>query len=426
MAASKLSPPVDKKKPFLLRFWKLLGPGLITGASDDDPSGIATYSQAGARFGLATLWTSLAAFPLMYVVQEMCARIGLVTNRGLAGVVKDHYPRGVLYGVIAFSCPAILLNISADIAGMGAVANLIFPQVPATVFSIFFVALLSYLMVVLPYRRLAAIMKYLCIVLLVYLVVPFLSHQHLGNVLWHTFVPQIEFSREFLLVLVGILGTTISPYLFFWQTSMEVEEMHGPKKAIVLDKLILPRMHKDVGIGMFFSVLVMYFITLTAGTVLHESGLTEIETVEDAAKALRPLAGNFSYGLFALGVLGTGLLAVPVLAGSLSYILSETFGWKEGLNKKFHQAREFYIVIIIATILGLGINFTGIGPVKALLYTAVLYGVTAPVLIGVILHICNNRKIMQTFTNGRLTNIIGVLTLLLMGGAAVLLLILLF
>jgi Mn2+/Fe2+ NRAMP family transporter len=207
---------------------------------------------------------------------------------------------------------------------------------------------------------------------------------------------------------------------------MEVEEMHGPKKAIVLDKLILPRMHKDVGIGMFFSVLVMYFITLTAGTVLHESGLTEIETVEDAAKALRPLAGNFSYGLFALGVLGTGLLAVPVLAGSLSYILSETFGWKEGLNKKFHQAREFYIVIIIATILGLGINFTGIGPVKALLYTAVLYGVTAPVLIGVILHICNNRKIMQTFTNGRLTNIIGVLTLLLMGGAAVLLLILLF
>ena len=426
MAGSKLSPPVHKKKPSLLRFWKLLGPGLITGASDDDPSGIATYSQAGARFGLATLWTSLAAFPLMYVVQEMCARIGLVTNRGLAGVVKDHYPRWVLYGVIAFSCPAILLNISADIAGMGAVANLIFPQVPATAFSIFFVALLSYLMVVLPYRRLAAIMKYLCIVLLVYLVVPFLSRQHLGNVLWHTFVPQIEFSREFLLVLVGILGTTISPYLFFWQTSMEVEEMHGPKKAIVLDKSILPRMHKDVGIGMFFSVLVMYFITLTAGTVLHESGLTQIETVEDAAKALRPLAGNFSYGLFALGVLGTGLLAVPVLAGSLSYILSETFGWKEGLNKKFHQAREFYIVIIIATILGLGINFTGIGPVKALLYTAVLYGVTAPVLIGVILHICNNRKIMQTFTNGRLTNIIGGLTLLLMGGAAVLLLVLMF
>lgn len=185
-------------------------------------------------------------------------------------------------------------------------------------------------MVVLPYRRLAAIMKYLCIVLLVYLVVPFLSHQHLGNVLWHTFVPQIEFSREFLLVAsVGILGTTISPYLFFWQTSMEVEEMHGPKKAIVLDKLILPRMHKDVGIGMFFSVLVMYFITLTAGTVLHESGLTEIETVEDAAKALRPLAGNFSYGLFALGVLGTGLLAVLVLAGSLSYILSANV-WLEG------------------------------------------------------------------------------------------------
>jgi Mn2+/Fe2+ NRAMP family transporter len=229
-------------------------------------------------------------------------------------------------------------------------------------------------------------------------------------------------NREFLLVLVGILGTTISPYLFFWQTAMEVEEMHGHKKTIVLDKSILPRMHKDVGYGMFFSVLVMYFITLTAGSVLHESGVTQIETVEDAAKALRPLAGNFSYALFALGVIGTGLLSVPVLAGCLSYILAETFGWKEGLNKKFHQAKEFYMVIIVATLLGLGINFTGIGPVKALLYTAVLYGITAPVLIGVILHICNKKAIMQTFTNGRLTNIVGWLTLLLMGGAAVLLL----
>lgn len=426
MAVPKHSPPTRGKKLFLIRFWKLLGPGLITGASDDDPSGIATYSQAGARFGLATLWTALVAYPLMYVVQEMCARIGLVTNRGLAGVVKDHYPRWVLYGVIAFSCPAILLNISADIAGMGAVANLIFPRVPAAAFSILFVLLLSYLMIVLPYRRLASIMKYLCLVLLVYLMVPFLSHQHVGDILWHTFVPQFQLSREFLLVLVGVLGTTISPYLFFWQTSMEVEEMHGPKKAILLDKSILPRMHKDVGYGMFFSVLVMYFITLTAGSVLHESGVTQIETVEDAAQALRPLAGNFSYGLFALGVIGTGLLAVPVLAGSLSYILAETFGWKEGLNKKFHQAREFYLVIIIATLLGLGINFTGIGPVKALLYTAVLYGVTAPVLIGVILHICNNRVIMQTFTNGRWTNIIGGLTLLLMGGAALLLLYLIF
>ncbi len=411
----------QKAKSKLSRFWKMLGPGLITGASDDDPSGIATYSQAGAKFGLTTLWTAIVSYPLMYVIQEMCARIGIVTGRGLAGVVKDHYPKWVLYLLIIFSCPAIILNIAADIAGMGAVANLIIPGVPAPVFSIGFTVLLLYFTVKLSYHRLAAIMKYLCMILLVYLVVPFLAKQDIRQILNSTFIPKFSLNREYLLVLVGVLGTTISPYLFFWQTAMETEAFPERKKHIILDKYILPHMKKDVKYGMFFSVLVMYFITLTAGTVLHNNGVHEINTVEDAAKALQPLAGNFAYILFALGVVGISFLAIPVLAGSLSYIIAETFGWKEGLNKKFHEAREFYFVMIISTMAGLVIQLAGVDPVKALLYTAVLYGITAPVIIGIILHICNNKKIMEEYTNKRLPNLVGAVALLLIGASALLL-----
>jgi NRAMP (natural resistance-associated macrophage protein)-like metal ion transporter len=412
----------QKEKSKLRRFWKMLGPGLITGASDDDPSGIATYSQAGAKFGLTTLWTAIVSYPLMYVIQEMCARIGIVTGRGLAGVVKTHYPKWVLYLLIFFSCPAIVLNIAADISGMGAVANLIVPGVPAPFFSIGFTALLLYFTVKLSYHRLAAIMKYLCLVLLVYLVVPFLTKQDIGQILNSTFIPKFSLNREYLLVLVGVLGTTISPYLFFWQTSMEAEAFPERKKHIILDKYILPHMKKDVKYGMFFSVLVMYFITLTAGTVLHDNGVHEINTVEDAAKALQPLAGDLAYILFAVGVIGISFLAIPVLAGSLSYIIAETFGWKEGLNKKFHEAREFYFVMIISTLAGLIMQLAGVDPVKALLYTAVLYGITAPVIIGIILHICNNKKIMEEYTNKPTANIVGTIALLLMGASALLLL----
>jgi NRAMP (natural resistance-associated macrophage protein)-like metal ion transporter len=411
----------QKAKNRLRKFWRILGPGLITGASDDDPSGIATYSQAGAKFGLTTLWAAVVSYPLMFTIQEMCARIGIVTNRGLAGVVKDRYPKWVLYVLIFFSCPAIVLNIAADIAGMGAVASLIAPAVPAPLFSIGFTLLLLYFTIKLSYRKLAAIMKYLCMVLLVYLLVPFLAKQDIKAIISSTFIPKFTLSRDYLLVLVGVLGTTISPYLFFWQTAMEVEAFPGKKKHIVLDKFILPHMKTDVKYGMFFSVLVMYFITLTAGTVLHNSGVHEINTVEDAAKALQPLAGNLAYALFATGVIGISFLAIPVLAGSLSYIIAETFGWKEGLNKKFHEAREFYFVMIISTMAGLIIQLAGINPVKALLYTAVLYGLTAPVIIGIILHICNNKKIMEEYTNRPLVNITGFIALLLMAAAAVLL-----
>jgi len=410
-----------KSKNRLTAFWKILGPGLITGASDDDPSGIATYSQAGAKFGLTTLWAAVISYPLMYVIQEMCARIGIVTNRGLAGVVKDNYPKWVLYVLLLFSCPAIILNIAADIAGMGAVSHLIFPAVPAPFFSIGFTLLLLFVTVKLSYRKLAAIMKWLCLVLLVYLVVPFLSHQDIKHIIRSTFIPNFSLTKDYMMVLVGVLGTTISPYLFFWQTSMETEIYQGRKKHIILDKFILPNMKKDIRYGMFFSVMIMYFITLTAGTVLHNNGVLEINTVEDAAKALQPLAGDMAYALFAIGVIGISFLAIPVLAGSLSYIITETLGWKEGLNKKFHEAKEFYGVMIVSTLLGLILQLAGIDPVKALLYTAILYGITAPVMIGIILHICNSKKIMEEYTNSLYKNIIGMIALLLMAASAVLL-----
>ncbi len=412
----------NKSKNKLSRFWKVLGPGLITGASDDDPSGIATYSQAGAKFGLNTLWVAVVSYPLMYVIQEMCARIGIVTSRGLAGIVKDNYPKWVLVVLIFFSCPAIILNIAADIAGMGAVANLIFPYIHQSFFSIGFTLLLLIATIKLSYRRLAAIMKYICLVLLVYLFVPFLVKQDISAIALSTFIPTFSFRREYLAVLVGVLGTTISPYLFFWQTSMEIEVFREKKKHIILDKFILPHMKKDIKYGMFFSVLVMYFITLTAGTVLHNNAVFEINTVEDAAKALKPIAGNLAYILFAIGVIGISFLAIPVLAGSVSYIIAETFNWKEGLNKKFHEAKEFYFVMIIATLGGLVIQLAGIDPVKALLYTAILYGITAPVIIAIILHISNNKKIMEEYTNKPASNIIGALALLLMTGSATLLL----
>ena len=400
-------------------FWKKLGPGLVTGSSDDDPSGIATYSQAGALFGLSTLWATLISFPLMAAIQEMCARIGLVTSLGLTGTLKQYYPRPVLYLMLLFSCPAIVLNIGADIAGMGAVGNLLFPTIDASYFSVFFTILLLIIIVYYPYQRIAAILKYLCIVLLVYLIVPFLFKQDWLAVLKATFIPVIKFDKEFLSILVAILGTTISPYLFFWQATMEVEEMRHRKKHIVVDKKIIHEMQQDVDFGMGFSGVVAWFIILTTGTVLFNSGIHQIDTVEQAAKALRPVAGDFAYLLFAVGVIGTGLLAIPVLSGSLSYIFCETFGWKEGLDNEFYEAKPFYIIIAISLVLGLSLNYVGISPIQGLLYAAILYGITAPVLIAIILHICNNETVMGRFTNGRKSNILGFATMIIMAAAAV-------
>jgi NRAMP (natural resistance-associated macrophage protein)-like metal ion transporter len=404
------------------RFWKVLGPGLITGASDDDPSGIATYSQAGAAYGLSTLWTAIIAFPMMAAIQQMCAKIGLVTSQGLTGALKTNYPKPVLYLMLLFSFPAIVMNIGADIAGMGAVGNLLFPKIDAMYFSIFFTILLLGLIIYLPYHKIATTLKFLCVVLLVYLIVPFLYKQDWLDIAKNTFIPNIQFNKEFVAVLVGILGTTISPYLFFWQASMEVEEMAHKKRHLIVNKRIITDMKQDVDFGMSFSGVVMFFIILTTGTVLYKGGIHQIDTVEQAAAALKPLAGNFAYLLFAIGVIGTGLLAIPVLCGSLSYIISETFGWEKGLDKKFHEAKAFYLVMVISLILGLLLNYIGISPIKALIYTAILYGLTAPVLIAIILHISNNKKVMGNFTNSRFSNVLGFSALILMTVAAVALL----
>lgn len=401
------------------KYWRILGPGLITGASDDDPSGIATYSQAGAGFGFGTLWTAIITFPLMAAVQEMCARIGMVTKEGLAATLKKRYPKSILYLMAVFSFPAITLNIGADIQGMGAVANLLVPQIPSFTFSIIFTVLLISIIIKFPYQKLAAVLKWLCLTLLLYIIVPFLVHADWIDVIKSTFIPTLHFDKAFFEILVAILGTTISPYLFFWQATMEAEDVAHSHKNIIINKRILNNMKMDIDFGMLFSNLVMFFIILTTGAVLYKAGIKQIDTVGQAAKALEPLTGKFTYLLFAVGVIGTGFLAIPVLAGSLSYILAETFNMKEGLDKKFHQAKGFYFTLIISLLVGLSLEFLGISPIQALIYTAVLYGLTAPVMIAVIMHICNNKKVMGKFTNKRWSNVLGSITLILMSAAAI-------
>ncbi len=420
---------MKKSKKFSVKIqkaFKILGPGLVTGASDDDPSGIATYSQAGAQFGYATLWTALLTFPLMAAIQGMCARIGIVTTQGLTVTLKNHYPKSILYLMLLFSFPAITLNIGADIQGMGAVAHMMLPAIPAFSYSIIFTAILMVVIIKYPYQKLAKILKWLCLSVLLYIIVPFMVKQDWGIVLKNTVVPTIKFNKEFLSILVALLGTTISPYLFFWQATMEAEDMQHSKRKIMVNKRILGNMKEDVNIGMLLSNVVMFFIILTAGAVLFKAGIHKIDTVDQAAKALEPLAGKLTYLIFTMGVIGTGLLAIPVLAGSQSYMLAETFGWDEGLDKKFPQAKAFYITIIVSLLIGLSLDFIGISPIQALVYTAILYGITAPVLIAIIMHIGNNKKIMGKYTNSKLSNFLGGLTLLLMTAAAVALIYFLF
>ncbi|MEO6883861.1 MAG: divalent metal cation transporter [Bacteroidia bacterium] len=401
------------------KFFGILGPGLVTGASDDDPSGIATYSQAGAQFGLSTLWLALLTFPLMAAVQGMCARIGLVTSQGLTVTLKNHYSKPLLYTMLLFSFPAITLNIGADIEGMGAVANMIFPSIPISVFCIGFTAILMFIIIKYPYQKIAKILKWLCLSLLLYVLIPFMTKQDWLLVAKNTFIPTIHFNKDFFSIVVAILGTTISPYLFFWQATMEAEDMAHSKKRVIVNKRILGIMKTDVNAGMFLSNVVMFFIILTTGTVLYNAGIRQINTVDQAAKALEPLTGKLTYLIFAIGVLGTGLLAIPVLAGSQSYMLAETFGWEAGLDRKFPQAKAFYISIIVSLLVGLSLDFLGISPIKALIFTAIAYGLTAPILIAIILHIGNNKKIMKTNTNSRISNVLGFITLVIMAFAAI-------
>jgi len=406
----------------IVRAWKVLGPGMITGASDDDPSGIATYSQAGAGFGLSTLWTALITFPLMASIQEMCARIGVVTSKGLSGVLREHYPRRLGVAMMVFSFPAIVLNIGADIEGMGAVAHMMLPAVPVFAFELIFTAMILFCVIRWPYHKLAGILKWLCLVLLLYLLIPFLVHVDWGQVWRHTVIPTIHMDKDFFEILVAILGTTISPYLFFWQATMEAEDItnaRNHRKRVVIDRRFMEKMEADVYFGMLFSNVVMFFIILTTGVVLYNAGVHKINTVEQAARALEPLAGKLAYALFAIGVIGTGFLAIPVLGGSLSYIVAETFNWRQGLDKKFNEAPAFYVTMTFALLAGLCLDFFNISPIQALLYTAILYGLTAPVMIVLVMHICNNPKIMGEQVNRRGSNILGVFALVLMTASAI-------
>lgn len=397
-------------------FLKKLGPGIITGAADDDPSGIATYSVAGASFGYGLLWTALFTFPLMAAVQETCGRIGLVTKKGLAQITKETFPRPVVFLISFVLFAANTFNIGADIAGMTAAIRLLIP-LPEIVVGLGLAVLSVFLIIKLKYDRIVVVFKWLTVALFAYVVTFFLVHQDFGQITKSTFIPTITFSKDYLLTILAIFGTTISPYLFFWQTSDEAENEKLEHKTVNRYSLRVEK--EDTIVGMGISNLVMFFIIATVAATLFSAGVRNIGTAAEAAQALRPLAGDAAFLLFAVGIVGTGMLAIPVLAGSAGYALSETFGFHEGLNKSFRQATGFYVVIGISLILGFGLNLLGISPMKYLFYSAVLNGMVSPVMIVLLLLIANNRKIMGNYINGRLINILTVGTLIIMTIGAV-------
>lgn len=395
------------------KFLKTLGPGFITGASDDDPSGIATYAQTGAQFGYNQLWTSLFSFPFMTVIQEMCGRIGMVTGKGLSQVLRQHYSKPILYGSVFLLLLANTVNIGADLGAMASAGQLLL-GVPFIFWLIGLTVLTLVLEVTISYPKYASILKYLTLSLFAYVITVFIVKQDWGRVAFSTFVPNFSFNKDYLLNVVAILGTTISPYLFFWQSDEEVEEEVEHHRLRAMGKGLpkvfrrdIREMRLDTIVGMFFSNMVMFFIIATTASTLAVHGITQIETADQAAQALRPLAGDFAYLLFAAGIIGTGLLAVPVLAGSASYAVAEVFSWHEGLSKKFKQAHGFYGVITLATLIGLLVNFTPIKPFTMLYYTAILNGVCAPPLMFLILKIGNNKQIMGTHTNSIFSNVLG-------------------
>jgi NRAMP (natural resistance-associated macrophage protein)-like metal ion transporter len=400
-----------KGKKGFARILKILGPGLITGAADDDPSGIATYSQTGAQFGYGQLWSILFLYPLMTAVQEVCARIGAVTKKGITSVVKEHYSRTILYGVIFLVVLANTINIGADIGAMGATFRLLFPSVSFTAIVLFFAVLMLVLEIFISYKKYARILKWLTITMLVYPATLFLISAPWGTILKATFLPHIEFSTTFFFIIVGVIGTTISPYMFFWQASEEVEEEieDGEINKRVVSKSFIKNMRIDNALGMLFSNIISWAIIVVTGTVLNKGGVTNIATASDAAKALVPLvhtfpnAGFIAEIIFGIGIIGLGLLSVPVLAGSAAYAFSEAFNWNEGLYRKLKEAHGFYGVITIATIIGLIINFVGIDPIKALVVAAVVNGLVSIPLIFIIIMIASNKKIMGKYTSGWLS-----------------------
>lgn len=397
----------------LKNLFKKIGPGFITGASDDDPSGIATYSQTGAIFGYQQLWVALFSFPFMTIVQEMCGRIGMVTGKGLAVIVKENYAKPILYVAVLLLTVANTINIGADLGAMASSARLVI-GIPFEVLLLALTAITLILEVFVPYPAYARFLKYLAFTLLAYIVTAFVVKQDWTKIAISTILPTISFSRDYILNIVAFLGTTISPYLFFWQADEEVEEEIEHNRLRTMGKGV-PKVRKgdiremrfDTTMGMFFSNLVTFFIIITTASTLGLHGLRNIGTADQAASALRPLAGDFAFLLFALGIIGTGLLAVPILAGSASYAISESFNWKVGLGKKFTKAHGFYGVLTVATLVGLLVNFLSIKPFQMLYYTAVLNGIVAPPLMVLVMLIGNNKKIMGKYTNAKASNILG-------------------
>ena len=410
----------EEKQP-VKRAALLLGPGFITGAADDDPSGIGTYAVAGASLGLATLWTALLTFPFMAAVQTVCARLGQVSGTGLAGILKEHYPRWVLYPAVTLVVVANVVNVGADLGAIADAAGMVVGMpVPWLVVPIA-LGLLA-LEIFARYRVIERIFKYLTLALLAYVVDVFLVHPSLGETIRATIVPTISLDHEYVATLVAILGTTISPYLFFWQTSQEVEEEKSAGRSTREERrgaspFELRVATIDVTVGMLVSNLVMYFIILATALTLHANGTTQIDTGADAAQALRPLAGDLAGIVFAIGMIGTGLLAVPVLAGASAYAVSETFGWREGLDERWRRARPFYGVVAIATIVGLVIPFSGVKPIDALFFTSVLNGIAAPPLLVVIMLAARNKKVMGGQTIGPVLTTLGWMVTVAMFGA---------
>ncbi|MEY2968730.1 MAG: Divalent metal cation transporter MntH [Actinomycetota bacterium] len=386
-------------------YFKRLGPGIVTGAADDDPSGIGTYSQTGAAFGYQLVWTSLIALPFAVAVQEATARLGLYSGKGLAALIKANFRRWVLILALVLVVGANTFNIGADLGSMAAATNLVVP-VPQLVLLLFFGVGIAALEIAIPYHRYARILRWLCLSLVSYLVVLFVVNVAWSEVASRLFVPRLDFSRPHLAALIAIFGTTISPYLFFWQTAEEVEELNDGDHDGEPTQAQLAAMRGDVVAGMSSGVVAMFAIMVTAAATLHTAGITTIGTAEEAAQALEPLAGRLAGLVFTLGIVGTGLLAVPVLAGSTSYAIAETFGWREGLSLKMSQARAFYLVILGSMFVGIAMNMLGLDPVRSLYWSAILNGVAAPPLILMIFLLSRKRTLMREHASGPLSQIV--------------------
>jgi len=459
---------LSKPRKTIMQVLRSLGPGLITGASDDDPSGIATYSQAGAKFGFGMLWMVLFQYPMMIVVQEVCARIGLVTGGGLAAVIRKKYSGKIVLPIVSVLLFANTINIGADIGAMAASIRLIFPGFPAIAATLAFAVFIIAAEIFIPYRKYSKVLRYLTLSLFAYIITAVIVGGNWIQIATASFVPHIEFNSQFAMMFVAIFGTTISPYLFFWQASEEAEEdvaKHKIKevggnisatksdktknnsshsatpnnehesdvdnqnnnisKKPKISKTELMLMRSDVAIGMGFSLSIMWAIIVTTAGSLHVNGITDIQTADQAAKALQPLAKSFPYAgemaktIFALGIIGSGLITVPVLAGSSGYALSDVFGWREGLSKKFRQAKGFYLIIAASTLVGLWINFANIDPIRALVYTAVINGIIAAPILYIIMRAANDKNILGNKVNGRISNIIGWLTFTMMSVSVV-------